>query len=127
MCSGVFDIFHVGHLDYLKAAKRLGVHLLVGVTADKHVRKGPGRPVFNQIQRASMLRALRCVDEVIVYDEPIPYDLILKYKPDIYAKGREYEGRLPEQGMVEALGSRVVFIDTPVYSSSELVRKIIKC
>ena len=121
LCTGCFDILHVGHLYYLKAAKYLGDMLVVGVTGDDYISKGPGRPVFLEEQRAFMLEELRCVDVVKIYHEKIPYDLISKIKPSVYAKGSEYRGKLPEQELVESLGGRCEFIDTPVYSSTKLL------
>ena len=120
LCDGCFDGLHPGHLAHLRAAAKLGDELLVALTADEHVNKGQGRPVFPWLQRAAMLRALRCVDTVYMVDsgkQAIEY-----LKPDIYVKGAEYRGRLPEQELVESYGGRVVFLDTsPVYSSTDLL------
>ncbi len=124
MCCGCFDILHYGHLVHLRAAAALGERLMIALTADRQIRKGPGRPVFNQDQRAEMLRELRCVDSVLVYDEPRPDDLIRRFRPAFYVKGKEYEGRLPEQALVESLGGKVVFTDTPKYSSTALVEAL---
>lgn len=121
LTNGCFDIIHYGHLAHLLAAKALGDRIVVAVTADEFVNKGPGRPVFKESRRAEMLMALRCVDEVIISREAIPYEVIRAVKPDIYAKGKEYDGRLPEQSLVEELGGRVVFTDTEVYSSTALL------
>jgi len=124
LATGCFDILHVGHLYYLEEAKKHGDHLLVGIPADEYVRKGPGRPVFSQNERAKLLRALRVVDRVIVYREEIPFGLIDLMRPEVYVKGKEYEGRLPEQELVEYYGGKVVFADTPVYSSTKLVEHL---
>ena len=122
LCNGCFDIFHYGHLLHLQAARLLGDRLVIALTADEFVNKGPGRPVFKQEHRAAVLRAMTsCVDDVIISHEPIPYGIIQAVRPDVYAKGKEYEGRLPEQGLVEELGGRVVFTDTVVFSSSALL------
>src|SRR4051812_11419613 len=64
LCHGVFDLFHVGHVRHLKAARREGDLLIVTLTADKHVNKGPGRPVFTERLRAEMIAALEFVDFV---------------------------------------------------------------
>lgn len=121
LASGCFDILHYGHLAHLEAARALGDRLVVALTADEFIRKGPGRPVFSAEKRERMLRALRCVDDVMLYREKIPYGVIRALRPQIYAKGREYEGRLPEQALVEELGGRVVFTDTVVFSSTALL------
>jgi rfaE bifunctional protein nucleotidyltransferase chain/domain len=121
LANGCFDILHYGHLAHLEAAREAGDWLIVALTGDAHVNKGPGRPVFNAEQRAKMLRSLRCVDEVIVSDAPTPHALIDRIRPNIYAKGKEYVGKLPEQSFIEGYGGRVLFTDTVVYSSTKLL------
>ncbi len=120
LCLGCFDVLHYGHLRHLKAARALGDRLVVSVTADQNVNKGPGRPVFTHNERAEMLMALRIVDAVIV--SRFPEEAINEIQPRIYCKGKEYEGRLPEQALVESYGGRVIFTDEPVYSSTALLK-----
>jgi len=124
LATGCFDILHIGHVYYLQAARALGDRLIVGVTGDAYVNKGPHRPVFSEERRALMLRELRCVDEVRIYQELVPMFLIRSVRPQIYVKGQEYVGRLPEQALVESLGGRVVFTDTPVYSSTKILERV---
>ena len=119
LANGCFDPLHYGHLQYLKAAKALGGWLIVSVTADHKVNKGPGRPIFGEQQRAEMVRSLRCVDSVVIVEHAV--EAIQLLKPDIYVKGAEYEGRLPEKSLVESYGGRVVFTKTPIYSSTKLI------
>jgi len=90
--NGCFDILHVGHLQYLEQSKNLGDRLVVGLNSDASVRrlKGPSRPVNNQADRKRMLQALRCVDEVVIFDEDTPYDLIVSLQPDVVTKGGDY-------------------------------------
>lgn len=121
LASGCFDVFHFGHVAHLKAARALGDELVVALTADEHVNKGPGRPVFDERKRALVLAEQRCVDRVIISREPVPLSVIREVRPSIYAKGKEYRGRLPEQGLVEEIGGRVEFTDTVVYSSTALL------
>ncbi len=121
LAGGCFDILHIGHVAHLKAARALGDRLVVALTADDFVNKGPGRPVFSENVRAELLRELRCVDEVIVSHEPVPNTVIQAVRPQVYVKGREYAGRLPEQALVESLGGRVEFTDTAVFSSTALL------
>jgi rfaE bifunctional protein nucleotidyltransferase chain/domain len=91
--NGCFDILHRGHVEYLQASKNLGTRLIVGLNSDASVRqlKGNGRPVNTQEDRKAVLLALKAVDEVVVFDEPTPYKLIEKVRPDIITKGGDYE------------------------------------
>lgn len=124
LVNGCFDVLHWGHLLHLKMARDMGDHLIVALTANEFVDKGPGRPIFNEEKRAAMLLELRCVDAVIIYREPVPLDTIRRVRPAVYVKGKEYEGRLPEQALVEELGGRVEFTDAPTWSSTETVKRL---
>ena len=106
--NGCFDILHVGHIQYLEESKDLGDRLVVGLNSDASVRrlKGNDRPVNSQEDRKRMLMALRCVDEVVIFDEDTPYDLIVSLQPDIVTKGGDYR---PED-VVGATLSRVVVL-----------------
>lgn len=105
---GTFDCLHYGHLKHLQAARAMGDKLWVTITADRYIRK-PGRPIFNEQQRWEMLKALRCVNLcTIIYDFGAEAAVKLVC-PSVYVKGKEYEGRLPEQALVESLGGRVAF------------------
>lgn len=108
-CHGVFDMFHYGHLVHLQAARELGDCLIVTITADEFIDKGPGRPLAKEHQRAAILRALACVDEVRIIRASGSEPAIRAVRPHIYCKGKEYEGRLKEKALVESLGGRVVF------------------
>lgn len=90
--NGCFDIIHPGHILILKTAKSLGGKLIVGLNSDESVRKiKPGRPFNNQEDRKAVLEAIRYVDEVVIFNEPTPLELIKKIKPDVLVKGNEYE------------------------------------
>ena len=87
--NGCFDLLHVGHVRYLQQSKSLGSRLVVGLNSDSSVRrlKGLCRPINLQDDRAEILRSLACVDEVIIFDEDTPYNLIRQVRPDIITKG----------------------------------------
>ena len=90
LCHGTFDLMHTGHIRYLQRAKLEGDVLLVTVTADAYVNKGPGRPIFNQQLRAENLAALECVDFVALNHAVSAVDALHMIQPDVYAKGSEY-------------------------------------
>lgn len=126
LAHGCFDRLHPGHIRHLQEARKLGDRLVVSVTSDEHVNKGIGRPVFTAEARADALRALACVDEVIVNRSPDATPVIAALKPAIYVKGIDYRnndgpelGR--ERAAVEAVGGKLVFTSTEKLSSSRLI------
>ena len=119
LANGVFDVFHYGHLAYLQEARKYGDVLVVAVTMDEYVNKGPGRPAFSLKERMAIVEALAIVDQVI--PSKSGPEAVKAVKPDVYVKGKEYENRLPEKALVEFYGGRVVFTDTPTYSSTAIL------
>jgi len=92
--NGVFDILHVGHVTYLEAAKAKGDVLIVGVNDDASVRrlnKGPERPINSEEARAKVISSLKSVDEVVIFGEDTPYELIKALKPNVLVKGGDYD------------------------------------
>ena len=91
--NGCFDILHAGHIQLLEKARSFGTHLIVGLNSNESVSrlKGPGRPINDQEHRMKVLSSLRCVDEVIIFGEDTPFDLINQIKPDVLVKGSDYE------------------------------------
>lgn len=111
--GGCFDVLHSGHVHTLEAARRLGDALIVLLNSDSSVRrlKGTGRPVHTAEDRARVLSALACVDAVVVFDEDDPRECLQRLRPDVWAKGGDYEGaELPEAGLVASWGGRVVLL-----------------
>ncbi|NES14859.1 MULTISPECIES: PfkB family carbohydrate kinase [Micromonospora] len=113
--GGCFDILHAGHLATLQAARRLGDCLLVCLNSDRSVRglKGPERPVNREEDRARLLAALDCVDAVVVFDEPTPYQVLARLRPDVWVKGGDYGdggAELPEAELVHRWGGKVVTV-----------------
>lgn len=90
--NGCFDLIHPGHIDLLERARALGDRLVVGINSDASVKsiKGAGRPLLSQEDRAEVLRGLRSVDEVMVFDELTPERLIEEVKPDVLVKGGDW-------------------------------------
>jgi D-beta-D-heptose 7-phosphate kinase/D-beta-D-heptose 1-phosphate adenosyltransferase len=90
--NGCFDILHRGHIEYLKEAAKIG-NLVVGLNSDASVKrlKGETRPINNQDDRKAMLLALRYVDEVFIFDEDTPLELIKRIDPDVVVKGGDYK------------------------------------
>ena len=130
-CHGVFDLLHPGHVSHLQEARALGTRLVVTVTADRHVNKGPGRPVFSDDLRMSTLAALESVDWVIRSDHPTAREVIDVVQPDIYCKGREYEDHdadvtaqiSSETATVERHGGEVRYMGGIVFSSTKLLNR----
>ena len=128
----MFDVFHIGHLRHLKKAKEFGDYLIVSITPDKYVNKGPDRPIFSETYRAEMIKNLEFVDEVIINKYPTSVELINNIKPDVYVKGKDYEkleedltGNINlEKEAIEKHGGRIEFTDEITFSSSNLVNNI---
>src|ERR1700704_5318466 len=91
--NGVFDILHPGHVRYLQDARREGDALIVGVNSDRSVKaiKGPLRPINSEDERAEVLAALGCVDGVVIFDEDDPQRIIDRLRPDVLAKGADWD------------------------------------
>lgn len=131
LCHGVFDLVHPGHIKHFMSASKEGDVLVVTLTQDKFVNKGPGRPVFNQHLRAESIAALQCVDFVAVNEWPTAEEAILSLKPDLYAKGAEYAapemditgGISSEKQAIESIGGKILFTDEVTFSSSSLLNR----
>lgn len=95
--NGCFDILHAGHVKLLETSRKFGDFLVVGINSDASVRrlKGPRRPRTPEGDRAAILASIRWVDEVVVFDEDTPYNLIMRIRPDVLVKGADYgEGQI---------------------------------
>ena len=118
--NGCFDLLHVGHVRYLQQSKSLGSRLVVGLNSDISVRrlKGLCRPINSQDDRAEILRSLACVDEVIIFDEDTPYNLIRQVRPDIITKGGDYR---PEDVVGNDLAKIVILPYTSGKSTTGII------
>ena len=131
MCHGTFDLMHTGHIRHLQRARLEGDALLVTVTADEYVNKGPGRPVLREDLRAETLSALACVDYVAINPDVTSVNLITRLKPHVYVKGSEYRAALDdltgnidrERQAVEAGGGEIFYTDEITFSSSSLLNE----
>jgi len=117
-CHGHFDLLHYGHLKHLEEASKLG-RLYVTLTSGRWMVK-PGHPIFTDDQRLEMVKSLRCVWKAAIVDSPDAESAIKLVHPDIYVKGKEYEGRLGEQRFCEERGIKVVFLGEKLYGSTQL-------
>ena len=126
--NGVFDLLHPGHVRYLRDARELGDVLIVGLNADRSVRrnKGPDRPITTENERAEILAALAAVDLVVIFDEDTPAEIIRRLQPDILVKGADWpEDQIVGRDTVEARGGRVVRIPVEQgYSTTGIVERI---
>jgi rfaE bifunctional protein nucleotidyltransferase chain/domain len=128
LANGCFDLFHVGHIRYLAAAKELGDCLIVGINSDAQVKrlKGASRPFMPEQERAEIVAALRSVDFVTIFDELTVEELLRAVRPDFHAKGTDYTiETVPEREIVRALGGQTAIVGDPKnHSSSELQQRI---
>lgn len=130
-CHGVYDLMHPGHIRHLQTARKQGDVLVVTITPDRFVNKGPGRPVFNEHLRAESIAALECVDFAAVNNWPTAVETIALLKPSVYVKGSDYAapeqditgGIVPEREAVERYGGRIQFTDEITFSSTELLNR----
>lgn len=128
--NGVFDVLHVGHVRYLEQARHLGDRLVIGINTDNCTArlKGPSRPFVPQEERAELLAALNCVDYVTMFGESTPEALLAALKPDVHAKGGDYDiESLPETATVRGHGGRIVILPFVAgRSTTELVDRILE-
>jgi rfaE bifunctional protein kinase chain/domain/rfaE bifunctional protein nucleotidyltransferase chain/domain len=130
-CHGVFDLLHVGHIKHLQAAARMGDALVVTITPDRFVNKGPHRPAFPEQLRAEALAALACVRYVAVNNWPTAVETIRLLKPDLFVKGavkesgpRDHTDAIRrEENVVKRSGGRLVLTDEPSFSASTLINQ----
>jgi rfaE bifunctional protein nucleotidyltransferase chain/domain len=126
LANGGFDLLHVGHVRYLRAAKQLGGKLVVAINSDESIRglKGEDRPIMPAPDRAEIVAALADVDAVIIFSEPDVRAIIREIHPDIQAKGTDYTAEsVPERDTVAEYGGRVEIVgDAKNHSTSEIIR-----
>ena len=129
-CHGCFDMMHPGHIKYFQASKKMGDILVVTVTPDQYVDKGPGRPVFDQYLRAESIAALECVDYVAVNRWSTAENTLRLLVPDYYVKGQEFEklqdktGKIQKEvDVVKEIGGEMMFTHEIVFSSTKILNR----
>lgn len=126
--NGCFNIIHVGHIRYLKAAKTLGDILIVAVNDDQSVKalKGDNYPVIPLNERLEILESLELVDFLTIFSEPKVDKLLLKLKPHIHVKGTDYtEDTVPERDTVLSYGGKIAIVGDPKeHSTTDIISLI---
>jgi rfaE bifunctional protein kinase chain/domain/rfaE bifunctional protein nucleotidyltransferase chain/domain len=131
LCHGVFDLLHYGHILHFEEARRQGDALVVTITPDVYVNKGPNRPAFAEAYRAQMLAALEIVDYVAINKWPSAVEMLETVQPDVYAKGPDYKdherdvsGKIgEEEAAVRNGGGRIFYTADITFSSSNLINR----
>lgn len=131
LSHGVFDLLHPGHIFHFEQAKKKADILVVSITADKYVLKGPGKPYFNEKLRSHTLSSLEMIDFVVITNEVSAISTIKKIKPNFYFKGSDYKnqkldvtGKINlEKRAVISSGGKIVFTNEKVFSSSSIINK----
>jgi rfaE bifunctional protein nucleotidyltransferase chain/domain len=126
LCHGCFDLVHIGHMKHFNAAKKMADILVVSVTPDRFINKGPGRPVFSENLRLEALANIEAVDFVVLNDSADAVSLIKRLKPSFYVKGSEYKDlssgmRIKEKQAVEETRGQFVCTEEETFSSSSLI------
>ena len=127
--NGHFDLLHVGHLRYLRAARSEGDALVVAINDDRSVArlKGPGRPIVPAEERAELLAALEPVDFVLIFSGDSPAPLLSRLRPDVHCKGTDYGSPelVPEYEVVRAYGGRTALVGDPKdHATSDIVARV---
>jgi len=131
LCHGVFDLLHIGHINYFEAAKKNGNILVVSITSNEFVNKGPGRPAFNIQQRLNCVSALEIVDYVYVSENETAIDIIKQLQPNFYCKGLDYYDKPNDLNLKKEINQlkknkrKGIFkiVDTKLFSSSKVINK----
>ena len=131
LCHGVFDLLHLGHIRHFNEAKNLGDVLVVSITSDAFIHKGPNRPAFNEYDRAEVIASLNSINFVVINRNLTASSLIEKLKPNIYCKGPDYKitknditGEIKNEiKSVKKIGGKIVYTKDITFSSSKLINK----
>lgn len=133
LCHGCFDLLHIGHIRYLRQAKAMGDVLVVTISPDRFVDKGPHRPAFTENLRAEAIASLDCVDYVAINDYPTAEEVLRLLRPSVYCKGSDFKsaqsdptGKLQaEERVAHEVGATMAFSDDVVFSSTNLINRFL--
>lgn len=131
LCHGVFDLIHQGHLLHFQKAKSLGDILIISVTDDNFVNKGPGRPYFSASNRLAVLSNLKIVDYVFLSKNPTALESLKIFRPNFYVKGQEYKNHkndlsgniIKETKYAKKINCKIIYTEEDVYSSTKILNK----
>lgn len=130
LAHGVFDLLHFGHIEHLRKARLFGDYLVVSVVADKFIFKGNmifrQKTIYSQDERLGLLRALRCVDEVILCNAPGPEQIIKELRPAVYVRGADYvDKEMPESELLKRLGIPTKYTTSCPPRTSEIITRVL--
>jgi len=133
LCHGVFDLLHIGHINHFESSKKKGEILVISVTPDRYVNKGPNRPAFSENLRLKALASLEIVDYVVLNNSANAISAIKYIKPDYYSKGKDYKntnddltGKINEESrLVKKLGGKFLITENQLYSSSKIINNFL--
>ena len=130
MLHGVFDILHVGHINYFEEIKKFSDKLIVSVTSDKFVNKGPGRPMFHINERIKILSKIDLIDFIVISNSETAVKVIKDIKPNFYAKGKDYKIKnditkniYKEIKAIKSVGGKFITTQTPMHSSTKIINE----
>jgi len=133
LCHGCFDLLHIGHIRYLRQARAMGDVLVVTISPDRYVDKGPHRPAFNESLRAEAIASLDCVDYVAINEYPTAEETLRLLRPNVYCKGSDFKdaqsdptGKLQaEERVAHEVGAEMAFSKDVVFSSTNLINRFL--
>ncbi len=131
LCHGVFDLIHIGHIKHFNSAKKLGDILIVSLTPDRYVNKGPGRPIFNEKLRSEFLKNISIIDHIVINNLSTSVNIINLLKPNIYCKGSDYKNHKNdvtgeirnEFKALKKYGGKIEYTNDITSSSSKLINQ----
>ena len=131
LLHGVFDILHVGHINYFEEIKKFSDKLIVSVTSDKFVNKGPGRPMFHINERIKILSKIDLIDFIVISNSETAVKVIKDIKPNFYAKGKDYKIKknditkniYKEIKAIKSVGGKFITTQTPMHSSTKIINE----